>query len=35
VAGRIVVPATIEELTKFTPADPSSLGLTHAVATRQ
>ncbi|MCA1827683.1 MAG: BMP family ABC transporter substrate-binding protein [Myxococcales bacterium] len=34
VAGKVAVPATIEELAKFTPADPSSLGLTHAVATR-
>lgn len=34
VAGKIKVPATIEELAQFKPADPSSIGLTHAVATR-
>src|SRR5204863_6547737 len=32
VEGKIKAPATMEELTGFTPADPSSIGLTHSVA---
>jgi basic membrane protein A len=34
VAGKLWVPATLDELARFTPADPAALGLAHAVAAR-
>jgi len=34
VAGKIAVPATLDELAKFAPPDTAALGLTHAVVSR-
>ncbi len=34
VAGKLWVPATLDELARFTRADPAALGLAHAVAAR-
>jgi basic membrane protein A len=34
VSGRLAVPATLEELSGFTPPPPESLGLLHAIARR-